>query len=160
LAFNDPGPTITQRECTTASKEARVSTAREIQDKLKVPGRRLRAAIPEVYAGYAALHGAAMGDGALPARVKELIALAIAATRECDGCVAAHARSAVRQGVTAAEVAEAMGVVILMNGGPGTVWGPRALAAFEEFAASTGPPAGGAGQDKAAGAGEVSPPGS
>jgi AhpD family alkylhydroperoxidase len=102
-----------------------VTTAREIQDELKASGRRLRAAIPQVYAGYAALHGAAMGDGALPAKVKELIALAIAVTRECDGCIAAHARSAVRQGVTAEEVAEAMGVVILMNGGPGTVWGPR-----------------------------------
>jgi AhpD family alkylhydroperoxidase len=116
-----------------------VSTAREIHDELKVSGRRLRAAIPGVYAGYAALHGAAMGDGALPARVKELIALAIAASKECDGCVAAHARSAARQGVTAAEVAEAMGVVILMNGGPGTVWGPRALAAFEEFAGQVSP---------------------
>ncbi len=135
-----------------------MSTARETQDELKVPGRRLRAAIPEVYAGYAALHGAAMGDGALPARVKELIALAIAVTRECDGCVVAHARSAVRQGVTAAEVAEAMGVAILMNGGPGTVWGPRAYAAFEEFAASTGQRAGAAGEDKAVSSGEVSPP--
>src|SRR5215471_6021192 len=124
------------------TRKATVSTAREIQDELKVAGRRLRAAIPQVYAGYAALHGAAMGDGALPAGVKELIALAIAATKECDGCVAAHARSAARQGVTAAEVAEAMGVVILMNGGPGTVWGPRALAAFEEFA---GPRARGSG---------------
>ena len=110
-----------------------MTTAREIQDELKVPGRRLRAAIPEVYAGYAALSGAAMGDGALPAKTKELIALAIAVTRECDGCIAAHARSAHRSGVTAEEVAEAMGVVILMNGGPGTVWGPRAYAAFEEF---------------------------
>jgi hypothetical protein len=27
-----------------------------------------------------------------------------------------------------------MGVVIMMNGGPGTVWGPRALAAYGEFA--------------------------
>ena len=112
-----------------------MATAREIQDELKASGRRLRAAIPEVYTGYAALHRAAMGDGALPAGTKELIALAIAATKECDGCVAAHARSAARQGVTAQQVAEAMGVVILMNGGPGTVWGPRAHAAFEEFAA-------------------------
>ena len=115
-----------------------MSTAREIQDELKVSGRRLRAAIPQVYAGYAALHEAAMGDGALPAGMKELIALAIAATKECDGCVVAHARSAARRGVTAAEVAEAMGVVILMNGGPGTVWGPRAYAAFEEFAGPGG----------------------
>ena len=116
-----------------------MTTAREIQDELKVPGRRLRAAIPEVYAGYAALSGAAMGDGALPAKVKELIALAIAVTMECDGCVAAHARSAARRGVTAEEVAEAMGVAIAMNGGPSTVWAPRAYAAFEEFAAASGP---------------------
>ena len=140
-----------------------MSTAREIQDELKASGRRLRAAIPEVYAGYAALHGAAMGDGALPARMKELIALAIAATKECDGCVTAHARSAMRQGVTAAEVAEAMGVVILMNGGPGTVWGPRAYAAFAEFAAVGGPRPGSAGPGGPpgpGGPGEVSPPGS
>ena len=115
-----------------------MTTAREIQDELRPAGRRLRAAIPEVYAGYAAQQRAAMTDGALPAKVKELIALAISATRECDGCVVAHARSAVRQGVTAEEVAEAMGVVILMNGGPGTVWGPRAYAAFEEFAGPQG----------------------
>ena len=37
--------------------------------------------------------------------------------------------------VTTSRVAEAMGVVIMLNGGPGTVWGPRALAAYREFAA-------------------------
>ena len=77
-----------------------------------------------------------MAEGALSSRTKELIALAIAATRECDGCIGAHARSAQRAGATAGEVAEAMGVVIMMNGGPGTVWGPRAFAAFEEYAGS------------------------
>jgi AhpD family alkylhydroperoxidase len=97
-------------------------------------GRRLRDEIPGVYRAYADLHKAAAGgDGALSARVKELIALAIAVTRECDGCIAAHARGAARRGATREEVAEAMGVAILMNGGPGTVWGPRAFAAFEEY---------------------------
>jgi alkylhydroperoxidase/carboxymuconolactone decarboxylase family protein YurZ len=38
---------------------------------------------------------------------------------------------------TAEEVAEALGVAILMNGGPGTVHAPRAFAAYEEFAAKT-----------------------
>lgn len=111
-----------------------MTTARETRDELIAAGRHLRAAIPGVYQGYGALHQAAMGDGALPAKTKELIALAIAVTRECDGCVTAHARAAYRRGVTAQEVAEAMGVAILMNGGPGTVWGPRAYAAFEEYA--------------------------
>jgi AhpD family alkylhydroperoxidase len=75
-----------------------------------------------------------MVDEALPARIKELIALAIAVTRECDGCIVADATSSAAAKATEAEVAEAMGVAILMNGGPGTVWGPRALAAFREFA--------------------------
>ena len=118
----------------------------QLQDDLRAPYRALGEAIPEVMSGYSALSAAAMAEGALTAKTKELIALAIAITRECDGCVAAHARGAARHGATTEEVAEMIGVVISMNGGPGTVWGPRALAAFQEFrdgsaAAATPPPA-------------------
>lgn len=116
-----------------------MTSARETQKELQRLGRTLREAIPGVYAGYTQMHGAVMAeDGALPARVKELIALAIAVTRECDGCITSHARGAARRGATAQEVAEAMGVAILMNGGPGTVWGPRAYAAFAEFTEGSG----------------------
>jgi AhpD family alkylhydroperoxidase len=111
--------------------------AHEISKDLAEPARRLREGVPEVIEAYASMQRAVMVDGALPARIKELIALSIAATRECDGCIAAHARGAARQQVSEAEVAEAMGVVVLMNGGPGTVWGPRALAAYREFAERT-----------------------
>ena len=115
-----------------------MTSARDTRNELVGLGRELRKAIPGVYAGYAQLHAAAMGeDGALPGRIKELIALAIAVTKECDGCVAAHARAAAQRRATAPEVAEAMGVTILMNGGPGTVWGPRGYAAFAEFAGGT-----------------------
>jgi AhpD family alkylhydroperoxidase len=107
---------------------------REIMNELREPGRELRQAIPDVYAGYAATQRAVMVDGALPAKIKELMGLVIAVTRECDGCIVAHARSSAAAKATEAEVAETMGVAILMNGGPGTVWGPRALAAFREFA--------------------------
>jgi AhpD family alkylhydroperoxidase len=105
----------------------------QVTDDLRGPYRDLVEAIPDVMSGYNALHVAAMGEGALSARMKELIALAISITRECDGCIAAHARGAARRGATLAEVAEMIGVAISMNGGPGTVWGPRALAAFKEF---------------------------
>jgi len=111
-----------------------MASAHEVRDELAGPAKRLRELIPHVYQGYASIQRAVMNDGELSAKVKELIALAIAATRECDGCIGAHARAAVRRGATEAEVAEAMGVVIMMNGGPGTVWGPRALAAYHEFA--------------------------
>jgi AhpD family alkylhydroperoxidase len=89
--------------------------------------------VPDVIESYTTMTGAVMTDGALPAKVKELIALAIGASKQCDGCIAAHALGSARQGATEAEVAEAMGVVVLMNGGPGTVWGARALAAHREF---------------------------
>ena len=112
-----------------------METARETMKGLTEPAARLRKDIPEVYEAYIAMTKAVIADGALPAKVKELIALAIGATRECDGCISSHARGAARQGASEAEVAEAMGVVIMLNGGPGTVWGPRALAAYREFAA-------------------------
>ncbi len=111
-----------------------VDDARRLNSELAESGRRLRQAIPEVYDAYAALHRATLTDGVLSAKTKELIALAVAVTRECDGCIASHARGAARRGATAEEVAEAIGVTILMNGGPGTVWGPRALDAFHDFA--------------------------
>jgi AhpD family alkylhydroperoxidase len=110
-----------------------MATAHEVMAELADPAKQLRALIPDVYQGYSNMQRAVMNDGELSAKVKELIALAIAATRECDGCIGAHARAAVRRGASEAEVAEAMGVVIMMNGGPGTVWGPRALAAYHEF---------------------------
>jgi len=104
----------------------------EVLGELRQPARELREQVPDVIGAYANMQRAVMTDGALPAKVKELIALAVAVTRQCDGCVAAHARGAARQNASEEEVAEAMGVAILMNGGPGTVWGPRALAAFKE----------------------------
>jgi AhpD family alkylhydroperoxidase len=111
-----------------------------VQDELIPLARDLRHAIPEVTKAFAGLHAAALGDGALSARTKELMALAISVSHRCDGCIAAHARGAARHGATEAEVAEAIGVAILMTGGPATVYGPRALAAFREFAEAAPPP--------------------
>ncbi|WP_217631173.1 carboxymuconolactone decarboxylase family protein [Modestobacter sp. DSM 44400] len=91
-----------------------------------------------VYEGYGQLHAAAFAPGALDAKTKELIALAIAVSTQCDGCIASHARGAARQGTTSAEVAEALGVAIALGGGPGTVYGARAFAAFQEFSEPTG----------------------
>ncbi|MEA2295525.1 MAG: hypothetical protein QOE86_3164 [Solirubrobacteraceae bacterium] len=111
-----------------------MASAHDVRKDLTKPAARLREDIPDVMESYMTMQQAVMTDGALPAKVKELIALAIAATRQCDGCIAAHALGATRQEAAEDEVAEAMGVVVLMNGGPGTVWAPRALAAYREFA--------------------------
>jgi AhpD family alkylhydroperoxidase len=110
-----------------------MSHGKEVLDGLRDETAALRELIPEVYAGFAHTHKAALGDGALPTKAKELIAFAIAVSKQCDGCIASHARGAARAGATLEEAADAIGVAILMNGGPATVYGPRAFAAFTEF---------------------------
>lgn len=111
------------------------TTAHDTIEALRAPTRSLRRAAPDAWSGFGQLHDAALADGALSRRVKELMALVIAVAKQCDGCIAYHAKAAAQAGATAAEVAEALSVAMLMDGGPATVYGPRAWAAFEEFAA-------------------------
>jgi len=107
-----------------------------IREELRQPALDLHALIPDVMKGYVEMASAAMVEGELSTAVKELLALVIATTRECDGCIVAHARGAIRAGVTRQQVAEALGVAVAMNGGPSTVWGPRALRVFDEAQAA------------------------
>lgn len=106
---------------------------KEVLEELAPLGRELREKIPTVYAGFGEMHKAAFADGDLSKKVKELIALGIAISLRCDGCIASHARGAAMAGATEQEVAEAIGVSINMSGGPGTVYGPRAFAAFKDY---------------------------
>jgi AhpD family alkylhydroperoxidase len=109
----------------------------QVIDDLRTPTRELRRALPDAWAGFGALHDGAMGEGALSARVKELMALALAVARHCDGCIAYHAKAAARLGATADEVSEALGVALLMDGGPATYYAPRAWQAYLEFSESS-----------------------
>ncbi len=114
---------------------------KSVLDELRPLHRELRHAIPEVYKGFGEFHHAAFAPGLLDAKSKELIALAIAVSQRCDGCIASHAEGAARAGATRQEAAEAIGVAMLMNGGPATIYGPRAYAAFCEFVPSLIPEA-------------------
>lgn len=105
----------------------------QIADDLRSPARELRNQIPEVFKGYAQLHAAAIKDGAISQKNKELIAIAISVVTKCDGCITSHARAAALQGASKEEVAEAIGVAIMLSGGPGTVYGPRAYEAYLEY---------------------------
>lgn len=107
----------------------------QVLKDLRSPIDELRKLIPDAWSAHAQTGRAAMADGALSAKYKELIALAISVVKRCDGCVAAHARGAARRGATPAEVAEAIGVMLLLEGGPVTVWGPRAWEAYQQFLA-------------------------
>ncbi len=107
-------------------------------NELNPQHRALRQMIPDVYKGFGELSRAALGEGALDPKIKELIAMTIGVVHGCDGCIASHARGAARAGATKQEAAEAIGVSILMHGGPATIYGARAYTAFCEFADAAG----------------------
>jgi AhpD family alkylhydroperoxidase len=105
----------------------------DVVGDLAGPTRSLREAIPEAWSGFSQMHKGAMKDGEVSVAMKEVIALVLAVAQECDGCIAYHAKGAVRHGATPGQVAEGLGVALLMMGGPATVYGPRAWAAYNEY---------------------------
>lgn len=88
-----------------------------------------------VMKSFHAMHQAATAPGALDSSVKELLALAIAISTQCDGCIAWHVTNAVKSGATREQVLEAIGVAVMMGGGPATYYGSKAAAALDSVAA-------------------------
>lgn len=95
--------------------------------------------IPDATATFGRLVMDATADGALSTKTKELIAFGIAISVRCDGCIAHHSQAVVKAGATRQEVAEMIGVAILMGGGPASVYGAEALRAYDEAAGRTVP---------------------
>lgn len=89
---------------------------------------------PAVMSAFGQLHEAGIAAGALDTKTKELIALGIAITVRCNGCIAFHVHDALQSGASRAEIVETIGVAVLMGGGPSMVYGCEALEALNEFA--------------------------
>lgn len=94
---------------------------------------KLGAVIPGPMQGFGALHEAAIKTGALDSKTKELIALGIAITVRCDGCISFHVHDALGAGAKKNEIAETVGVAVMMGGGPSVVYGIEAMQALEQF---------------------------
>jgi len=93
----------------------------------------IRKDIPEVMKGFSAMAGAALEDGALNKKTKELIALSIGVATHCKGCIGFHTKALIALGITREELVEALGVAIYMGGGPSLMYAAEAMRAFEEF---------------------------
>src|SRR5690606_40077372 len=91
---------------------------------------KLGMAMRAVMQGFGALHEASIKSGALDSKTKELIALGIAITVRCDGCIAYHVHDAMAAGASKEEIAETVSVSILMGGGPSVVYGIEAMQAL------------------------------
>ncbi|MDD3723541.1 MAG: carboxymuconolactone decarboxylase family protein [Lutibacter sp.] len=90
--------------------------------------------IPETMRAFNALHKASTDVGALPTKFKELIAVGIAITVRCDGCIAFHVKHALDSGASSEEIMETIGVAVMMGGGPAVVYGCEAMEALKQFA--------------------------
>lgn len=93
----------------------------------------LRRNAPGTMGGFTRLHQASQADGALSRATKELMALAISIAVRCEGCIGYHMNDALEAGATRDEVIEAIGVAVMMSGGPGTVYAAEAIAALAQF---------------------------
>jgi AhpD family alkylhydroperoxidase len=93
---------------------------------------------PDTARGYASLGAAGQKADLLGAKVRELIALAVAVPVWCDGCIAVHVNAAIRQGATREEFAEALGVATAVNAGATLVYSTRAMDAYNANEKTTG----------------------
>jgi AhpD family alkylhydroperoxidase len=85
---------------------------------------------PDIARGYRILSDAGSKTGKIDAKTRELIALAVAVTLRCDGCITVHTDGAAKQGATKEELIEALGIAITVNAGAALVYSARTLDAF------------------------------
>ncbi len=103
------------------------------RQQLRAGYRELNRAIPDQMHGFGELHRSAVADGALSGAHKELIALAIGIVQRCEDCITLHTHDALRAGATRDEVCEAIGVAIMMGGGPASTAATVAMSVLEQF---------------------------
>jgi AhpD family alkylhydroperoxidase len=106
-----------------------IALREELEKGLGQLGREL----PGPMSGFARLHHKATGDGALTRSVKEMMALAISIVVGCEGCIAYHVHDAIEAGASRDELLEAIGIAVLMGGGPGSIYATRAMEAVNQF---------------------------
>lgn len=87
---------------------------------------------PAAFEAFVNFDKAAMAEGALPRKTKELIAVAVAHTTQCPACLDIHTRGAKKAGATEQELLEAVWVAAALRAGAAVVHSSLSLSSFEE----------------------------
>jgi AhpD family alkylhydroperoxidase len=82
---------------------------------------------PQVLKAFWEFDKAAVADGAIPVKYKELIAVAVALTTQCPYCIAIHSDNARKAGATEIEMAEASMVAASLRAGAAVTHATHAL---------------------------------
>ncbi len=72
---------------------------------------------PDIQAAFTAFSERVFGEGALPTKTKQLIAVAAAHVTQCPYRIRGHTQAALRQGATPQEIMEAIWVAAEMRAG-------------------------------------------
>ncbi|RFU45441.1 carboxymuconolactone decarboxylase family protein [Paraburkholderia sp. DHOC27] len=88
---------------------------------------------PDVMRGLMTIENAAGKTGYLEPKMHELIALAVAVTTRCDGCIAVHTKKAAEAGATLGEISEALGVAIALNAGAALTYSARVIETYQQL---------------------------
>jgi AhpD family alkylhydroperoxidase len=75
-------------------------------------------------------------DGAIPAKYRELMSVAVALTTQCGYCIEAHINNAVEAGATREEIAETVFIAAALRAGGAVGNGLLAMRLFEEASAA------------------------
>ena len=84
---------------------------------------------PDVMKAFWAFDRAAVADGAIPVKYKELIAIAVAVTTQCPYCIDIHTGNARKAGATDTEIVEATMVAASLRAGGAVTHASHALTA-------------------------------
>src|SRR5438067_11026194 len=79
--------------------------------------------VPDLAAKFFDWYGAVFADGALSAREKSIIALAVAHAVQCPYCIDAYSRDALEKGADLDQMTEAVHVAAAIRGGASLVHG-------------------------------------
>ena len=96
---------------------------KENLNKLK----RMDALAPQVMKAFWAFDQAAVAEGAIPVKYKELIAVGVALTTQCPYCIDIHNANARKAGATDVELAEAAMVAAALRAGAAVTHATHAL---------------------------------
>lgn len=89
--------------------------------------KKLNALAPEVTRAFWAFDKAAVAEGVVPVKYKELIAIAVALTTQCPYCIKIHSANARKAGATEAEIAETAMVAASLRAGAAVTHATHAL---------------------------------
>ena len=87
---------------------------------------------PETLNAWRAFSRQVFTDGALPAKTKDLIAIAVAHVTQCPYCIRAHTKSALAKGATDMEIMEAIWVAAEMRAGGAVAHSALAIDVMKE----------------------------